>query len=89
MKTFIGQLDILIPREGPAIELTVCTLLRESPMDVNRVLCSDGLDSWCIKQEEESTLCKIAILYQLALCCCDYSTEFRRMCRLLQAYVSN
>ena len=67
----------------------MCTILRQSPMDVSRILCDNGLDSWTIKRDEESTLAKIAILYQLANGCVEYSTEFRRMCKLLEAHVDN
>ena len=80
VKMFINQLDILITREDPARELVVFTLLRESPMNVNRALISNSLDNWCVKPDEEVTLCKITILYQLALGCSDYPTEFRMMC---------
>ena len=89
VKAFINQLNIIVSKESPTRELIVCTILRQSPIDVNRILCDNGLDSWIIKSNEESTLAKIAILYQLANGCVKYTKEFRRMCRLLQAHVEN
>ena len=58
-------------------------------MEVHRILCTKGLESWCIKRDKESTLCKIAILYQLVLGTYDYTTDFRRMCKLLEAHSSS
>ena len=88
IKTFINQYNILVPRVGPARELVVCTILRDSPMEINRILCDNGLDIWCIKKDKKSTLCKIAILYQLANGCVEYTREFGRMYRLLEAHVN-
>ena len=66
VKMFINQLDILFTREDSALDLVVSNLIRGSPMNIKRALCINVLDSWCIKPDEESTLCKISILYHLA-----------------------
>ena len=88
VKTFIGQLDIVNPGSGPDRELIVCRLLLETPLEVNRILRANDLEGWCIKREEDSTLGKIAILYQLTLGACEYTADFRRMCKLYEAHSS-
>ena len=73
-RMFIQQLDIITAQESPPRELIVCRLLRESPMSINQALCNHGLESWIIRPEEECTLAKISILYQLANGCLEYTT---------------
>ena len=40
-----------------------------------------GLQEWVIKLQEDSTLAKIAILYQLALASKEYAEETRSICK--------
>ena len=89
VKTFIDQMDILRQRGGFNIELVVCTMLQLSSLRINRMLYDNGLESWMMKRDEESTLAKTAILNQLANGCFDYSTELRRRCNLLQVHMEN
>ena len=56
-------------------------------MSINQALCNHGLESWIIRPEEECTLAKISILYQLANGCLEYTAEFRRLCFTLGEYV--
>ena len=57
------------------------TFLQHPIRDINTILMVTGLQDWVCKISEDSSIAKLAILYQMSLSSKDYNADCHKLCK--------